>query len=110
MADATAIDSVKKHPVFNPNSRMHVESAPEHPFVAQFRNPVADIASDEPISIIFKDDVRYAIHDSRSKIYQNRREGCSLVKSMRHVSICTARPLGKADCPWINTMISRHND
>jgi mitogen-activated protein kinase 15 len=110
IADATAIHSMEKFFVFNPDSRMRVEPALEHPFLAQFDKPAAEIASDWPINIILNDDMRYTIYDSRSKIYRNQRDGYSLVKSMRHASICTARPPGKADCPRINTMISRHNE
>jgi mitogen-activated protein kinase 15 len=71
MADADTIDFMQKLLVFNPNSRMPVTQALEHPFLAQFHNPEEELTSDEPIKVSLNDNKRYTLQDYRNKIYRN---------------------------------------
>ena len=70
-ADDTTIDFISKLLVFNPEHRMNVQEALEHPFVAQFHNPAEEIACDEPIKVSLNDNKRYTVKDYRNKIYKN---------------------------------------
>jgi mitogen-activated protein kinase 15 len=71
MADADTIDFMQKLLVFNPDHRMPVIAALDHPFVAQFHNPEDELVSYEPIKVSLNDNKRYTVQDYRSKIYRN---------------------------------------
>lgn len=70
-ADDSTIDFISKLLVFNPEHRMSVTEALEHPFVGQFHNPEEEIASDEPIRLQLNDNKRYTVKDYRNKIYKH---------------------------------------
>jgi mitogen-activated protein kinase 15 len=71
MGDVDTIDFMQRLLVFNPDNRMLVIAALEHPFVAQFHNPEEEIVSDEPIKVSLNDNKRYTVQDYRNKIYRN---------------------------------------
>ncbi|OHS98289.1 CMGC family protein kinase [Tritrichomonas foetus] len=70
-ADDTTIDFIAKCLVFNPEHRMNVQDALEHPFVAQFHNPAEEQGCDEPLKTSLSDNKRYTVKDYRNKIYKN---------------------------------------
>ena len=70
-ADETTLDFIKKLLVFNPERRMTVQDALEHPFVAQFHNPNEEISCDQPLKLSLSDNKRYTVKDYRNKIYKN---------------------------------------
>ena len=70
-ADADTIDFIQKMLVFNPEHRMPIAQALEHPFVAQFHNPDEEVVSDEPVKLSLNDNKRYTVGDYRNKIYRN---------------------------------------
>ncbi|OHT08759.1 Extracellular signal-regulated kinase 2 [Tritrichomonas foetus] len=70
-ADEQTIDFVQKLLVFNPEQRMTVQYALEHPFVAQFHNPEEELSCDEPLKLTLSDNKRYTVKDYRNKIYKN---------------------------------------
>jgi mitogen-activated protein kinase 15 len=71
MADADTIDFMQKLLMFNPDHRIPVIAALDHPFVAQFHNPEDELVSDEPIKVSLNDNKRYTVQDYRNKIYRN---------------------------------------
>jgi mitogen-activated protein kinase 15 len=70
MADADTIDFIQKLLVFNPDNRMPVVAALEHPFVAQFHSPEEEVVIDEAIKIGLNDNKRYTVQDYRNKVYR----------------------------------------
>lgn len=70
-ADGDTIDFVMKLLVFNPENRMSVVAALEHPFVAQFHNPEEEAASGDPLKASLDDNKRYTVGDYRNKVYRN---------------------------------------
>jgi mitogen-activated protein kinase 15 len=71
MADADAIDFMQKLLVFNPDNRMPVTAALEHPFLAQFHQPEEEAACEEPLKVSLNDNKRYTLQDYRNMIYRN---------------------------------------
>jgi mitogen-activated protein kinase 15 len=71
MGDADTIDFMQKLLVFNPDGRMSVVEALEHPFLAQFHKPEYEIESDKPLVMGLRDDRRYQVQDYRNKIYRD---------------------------------------
>ncbi|KAH0789838.1 CMGC/MAPK/ERK7 protein kinase [Histomonas meleagridis] len=69
LADADTIDFIQKLLVFNPDLRMNVEQAINHPFVAQFRNPELEALTGEPIKLSLSDNKRYMVKDYRNRLY-----------------------------------------
>jgi mitogen-activated protein kinase 15 len=70
MADADTINFIEKMLVFNPDGRMPIIAALDHPFVAQFHNPDEEMVVDEPLKMSLNDDKRYTVQDYRNKIYR----------------------------------------
>jgi mitogen-activated protein kinase 15 len=70
-ADADTIDFIEKMMVFNPEGRMPVAIALEHPFVAQFHNPDEEAVAEGPLKISLNDEKRYSVQDYRNKLYKN---------------------------------------
>jgi serine/threonine protein kinase len=64
-----AIDMLRKLLQFNPNKRMTIDQAIEHPFVASFRSVAKEITFKEPFVIDMDDNKRLDIGAYRSKLY-----------------------------------------
>jgi mitogen-activated protein kinase 15 len=70
-ADADTLDFVQKMLVFNPERRLTIYQALEHPFVAQFHNPEEEVTTTEPLKLTLSDDKRYTVNDYRNKVYRH---------------------------------------
>lgn len=68
-ASEDALDLLKKLLVLNPDSRMTVEQALEHPYVAQFHNPAEEPSRDEEIDIELNEDIKYTSDKYRDELY-----------------------------------------
>jgi mitogen-activated protein kinase 15 len=89
MADTDTIDFIQKMLVFNPDNRITVIAALEHPFVAQFHNADEEAVPDEPLKVSLNDNKRYTVADYRNKIYRNliSKTGGEEVKPMDKVPL-----------------------
>ena len=68
--DPIAIDLLTKLLIFNPNKRITVEEALEHPYVADFHNPSEEIASENKIRIPLDDTKKFSLQEYRQKLYE----------------------------------------
>jgi len=68
-ADPEAMDLLKKLLAFNPDKRLTVEQALEHPFVGQFHNPAEEITCDKTIIIPINDNKKMSVATYRDELY-----------------------------------------
>lgn len=68
-ADDEAMDLLKKLLTFNPNKRLTVEQALEHPYVAQFHNPAEEIICEKTIVIPINDNKKFSVATYRDELY-----------------------------------------
>eukprot|EP01121_Diplochlamys_sp_Union-15-3_P010084 TRINITY_DN2794_c0_g1_i1.p1 TRINITY_DN2794_c0_g1~~TRINITY_DN2794_c0_g1_i1.p1 ORF type:complete len:374 (-),score=65.07 TRINITY_DN2794_c0_g1_i1:266-1360(-) len=68
-APEDALDLLIKLLKFNPNKRITAEEALQHPYVAQFHNPINEPSCNKKIEIPIDDNTKYKIGDYRNKLY-----------------------------------------
>lgn len=68
-ASREARDLIRRLLQFNPNKRITVEEALQHPYVAQFHDPAKEPSCPAPITIPIDDDRKYSIHEYRESLY-----------------------------------------
>jgi len=59
----------KKLLTFNPDKRITVEQALEHPYVAQFHNPAEEITCDKTITMPINDNKKLSVSSYRDELY-----------------------------------------
>jgi len=69
-ATRDSIDFVKKCLMFNPEKRMTVEQALDHPYVREFRNPEKEITLKENIVLKIDDNEKLSIKEYRDALYR----------------------------------------
>ena len=72
-ATAIELDLLGKLLQFNPNKRINVTQALEHPYVADFHDQYSDteISCEKPIHIPIDDNVKYTVKEYRQKLYDD---------------------------------------
>jgi mitogen-activated protein kinase 15 len=72
-ADSTELDLLSKLLHFNPDKRMTIEEALEHPYVAEFHEQYkeTEISCDKIIKIPIDDNVKYTVKEYRQKLYDD---------------------------------------
>ena len=72
-ATAIELDLLSRLLKFNPNKRINVLEALEHPYVADFHEQYADteIACEKPIQISIEDNAKYSIKEYKQKLYDD---------------------------------------
>jgi len=70
-ASSKALDLLQKLLQFNPNKRITVEEALEHPYVAFFHHPEEEIVCDRVIKIPMDDNHKYTVKEYRQKLYDD---------------------------------------
>jgi mitogen-activated protein kinase 15 len=70
-ASPKALDLLQKMLQFNPNKRITVEEALEHPYVAFFHHPEEEIVCDRIIKIPMDDNHKYTVKEYRQKLYDD---------------------------------------
>jgi mitogen-activated protein kinase 15 len=68
-ADTESQDLLKKLLTFNPDKRITVEQALEHPYVAQFHNPAEEITCDKTITMPINDNKKLSVSSYRDELY-----------------------------------------
>jgi mitogen-activated protein kinase 15 len=101
MADPDTIDFIQKALVFNPDHRLTVMDALEHPLVQQFRNPAEEATGDDTIKMTLNDNKRYTVADYRNKIYRTllSRTSGEEPKPMEKVSLTAPTAVTGSACP-----------
>lgn len=64
-------DFISQLLVFNPDKRMTIDKAIEHPMVQQFRNKELEAMTGPPIRLTLRDNKRYTVRDYRNKMYRD---------------------------------------
>jgi len=70
-ADEESMDLLKKLLTFNPDKRISVEQALEHPFVGQFHNPADEIICAKTIVIPINDNKKMSVGTYRDELYNS---------------------------------------
>ena len=70
-ADADVLDLISKLLVFNPERRITIDEALQHPMVQQFRNDEMEKLTRQPIHVRLRDNKRYTVNDYRNKVYRD---------------------------------------
>jgi len=68
-ADSESMDLLKKLLTFNPDKRLTVEQALDHPFVTQFHNPAEEIICEKSIVIPINDNKKMSVATYRDELY-----------------------------------------
>jgi len=68
-ADGDAHDLLKKLLMFNPDKRITVEQALDHPYVTQFHNIEEEISCDKLIRIQIDDNKKFSVANYREELY-----------------------------------------
>jgi len=68
-ADTEAMDLLRKLLTFNPDKRLTVEQALEHPYVGQFHNPAEEIICEKTIVIPINDNKKMSVATYREELY-----------------------------------------
>lgn len=68
-ADGDAHDLLKKLLMFNPDKRITVEEALDHPYVTQFHNIEEEISCDKQIRIPIDDNKKFSVANYREELY-----------------------------------------
>jgi len=68
-ADDEAMDLLKKLLTFNPDKRITVEQALEHPYIAQFHNPAEEIVCEKVIVMPMNDNKKFSVATYRDELY-----------------------------------------
>eukprot|EP00696_Hemimastix_kukwesjijk_P006231 gnl/Hemi2/1788_TR634_c0_g1_i1.p1 gnl/Hemi2/1788_TR634_c0_g1~~gnl/Hemi2/1788_TR634_c0_g1_i1.p1 ORF type:complete len:350 (-),score=35.69 gnl/Hemi2/1788_TR634_c0_g1_i1:72-1121(-) len=69
-APKLVMDLMRRLLQFNPNKRLTAEEALRHPYINEFRNPAEEILSEHVIRVRVDDNIKYSLHDYRTKIYE----------------------------------------
>lgn len=70
-SSSVEIDLLSKLLQFNPNKRLSVEQALEHPYVADFHDPEKEIICKKVIKIGMDDNVKSTVKEYRQKLYDD---------------------------------------
>jgi len=70
-ADEESMDLLKKLLTFNPDKRISVEQALDHPFVGQFHNPADEIICAKTIVIPINDNKKMSVGTYRDELYNS---------------------------------------
>jgi mitogen-activated protein kinase 15 len=72
-ADSVELDMLQKLLLFNPDKRMTIEEALEHPYVSEFHEQYkeTEISCDKVIKIPIDDNVKYTVKEYRQKLYDD---------------------------------------
>uniref|UniRef100_A0A5S6QLU7 Mitogen-activated protein kinase n=1 Tax=Trichuris muris TaxID=70415 RepID=A0A5S6QLU7_TRIMR len=65
-----ALDLMKHLLLFNPNQRLSIERALQHPYVRLFYNSTEQLTMTKEISLPLDDDVQLSVSDYRNKLYE----------------------------------------
>jgi mitogen-activated protein kinase 15 len=68
-ADPEAMDLLRKLLTFNPDKRLTVQQALEHPYVGQFHNPAEEIICEKTIVIPINDNKKMTVATYRDELY-----------------------------------------